>query len=260
MLRYAWLWLAGALALAANATSPSSPLPSSPPPSPLPDSLTLEYLLYYEDIEIGLVSKTLKKTDNGLYRHTMWTRPTGLARTLFKVQWREDGEFLLRGTEVQPQWFREIRSGDKRAYERRVDFDWSKNLLAFSDGRREPLPAGAQDQSSILYSLMASPVTPGQDRTVFVTNAKDIKPYKFIVVGRETLGTRLGSIETVVLKRLSTKQMVREELCKKEPDHDECTTDDFMVWLAPSRNNVPVKLRQRKGRQVMSAVLKHIGP
>ena len=93
---------------------------------PCPPHLELEYDLVRNGIGIGEVNRTLQRRADSSYVHTMWTRPTGLARLLTQIEWREEGEIIVQGTDVLPQRFSETRAGDKRAYEHRVTFDRAK--------------------------------------------------------------------------------------------------------------------------------------
>jgi hypothetical protein len=225
----------------------------------LPERLQLDYTFSYGNLEVGKVTKTLQREGN-LYRHTMWTRPTGFARAITSVEWYEEGQFELNGRELRPRRFMEDRKGDKRAYHRAVIFDWDRRLLRFADGRQSPLPADTQDQSSILYWFMLHPLPPTGGRLVPITNGKDVDPYTFVFRGTQALNTPFGTLDTIVIERLSHRQVQRERACAttevpRPADCDKKADDDFMVWLAPSKGNIPVKLRKRKNDQVLTLVL-----
>ena len=223
----------------------------------LPAPIELEYSFSYEGIEVGRASKKLQRIGENRYSHSMWMRPIGMARALTSVEWQEEGEFIVRGRDVLPQRYTEIRRGDKRAYERRAQFDWEKMLLSFNGNAGVPFTAGTQDQASIIYSLMINPLTQPGERNLLVTDGKDIDSYKLVYVGQETLKTPFGRIDTVVLKRLSQRQIEREEECRKERKTErDCPFDDFLVWIAPSKHNIAVKLQKRKKQQTLTLVLR----
>lgn len=251
LLRRASLLILALLALS------SLPLTAS---ATLPARLQLDYTFSYGTLQVGKVTKTLRREGN-LYRHTMWTRPTGFARALTSVEWYEEGVFELDGRELRPRSFLEDRKGDKRAYHRAVTFDWDKRLLRFADGRQSPLPVDTQDQSSILYWFMLHPLPPADGRLIPITNGKDIDPYTFVFRGTETLNTPFGTLDTIVIERLSQRQVRRERACAPGADGprpascNEKADDDFLVWLAPSKGNIPIKLRKRKNNQVLTLVL-----
>ena len=225
----------------------------------LPAQLNLEYSFSYEGIELGRASKQLRREADGRYRHSVWVRPTGMARALTSVSWHEDGEFEVRGKELRPLRYKEIRKGDKRAYEHEAVFDYGKKKLTFLNGDSVPLAPGTQDQGSIVYSMMLDPLTQPGRRDVMVTDGDEIEPYQLVYVGTETLRTPLGRIDTIVIKRLSARQMERERECRaKQRAEEDCPVDDFLVWIAPSKQYVAVKLQKRKKQQTMTLVLRAI--
>ena len=158
----------------------------------LPEKLELEYDLTRNGIGIGEVSRTLQHRADGSYVHTMWTRPTGLARLLTQTEWREEGEFIVQGTDVLPRRFSETRTGDKRAYEHRVTFDREKSLLLFGNAPSQPLPRDIQDQGSVIYALMLNPLAQAGERILPPTDGKDVEMYYFIYQGKESLSTPFG--------------------------------------------------------------------
>ncbi len=224
----------------------------------LPERLTLEYRLSRGNLDIGEVSRTLHRHADGSYVHTMWTRPTGMARLLTQTEWREEGEFIVRGKDVLPRRFSEIRSGDKRAYEHRVTFDWEKSRLVFGSAPSQPLPRDTQDQSSVIYALMLNPSAPTGERILPVTDGKDVETYHFIYQGKETLPTLFGPRETVTIRRVSQKQFEKEQRCRAQTQPNaECKEpDDFTLWLLPEKNYVPVRLERRRKDEITTMVLR----
>lgn len=225
----------------------------------LPAQLNLEYSFSYEGIELGRASKQLRREADGRYRHSVWVRPTGMARALTSVSWHEDGEFEVRGKDLRPLRFKETRKGDKRAYEHEAVFDYDKKKLKFLNGDSVPLVPGTQDQGSIVYSMMLDPLTQPGRRNVMVTDGHEVEPYQLVYVGTETLRTPVGRIDTIVIKRLSARQIERERECRtKQRAEEDCPIDDFLVWIAPSKQYVAVKLQKRKKQHTMTLVLRAI--
>ena len=84
-------------------------------------------------------------------------------------------------------------------------FDWNKKSLTLQyKGREEqrPLPADAQDKLSLQYSFMFSPVPGKVVIQLHETDGKRLEPVRY-AVGKETLDTPMGKLETIVL----TKQL-----------------------------------------------------
>lgn len=227
----------------------------------LPERLELDYDLTRNGIGIGEVSRTLQRRAGSNYVHTMRTRPTGLARLLTQTEWREEGEFIVQGTDVLPRRFSETRAGDKHAYEHRLLFDREKSRLVFGNARSQPLPRGAQDQGSAIYALMLNPLTQAGERILPLTDGKDIETYRFIYQGKESLPTPFGMHETVVIRRVSQKQFEHEQRCRTQakPDADCKEPDDFTLWLLPEKRYVPVKLERRRKDETTTMMLRKLG-
>ncbi|SCY53161.1 Protein of unknown function [Nitrosospira sp. Nl5] len=106
-------------------------------------------------------------------------------------------------------------------------FDWGKKLLILQHKRGEEqktLPANAQDKLSLLYSFILSPIS-DQVLNLHVTDGKQLEPVRY-TVGKETLDTPMGKLETVVL----TKQT--------ETDGER----DRKIWLAVDHHMLPVRI------------------
>ncbi|MDQ3186488.1 MAG: DUF3108 domain-containing protein [Pseudomonadota bacterium] len=106
-------------------------------------------------------------------------------------------------------------------------FDWSKKVLTLQHKHGEEqkaLPADVQDKLSLLYSFMFSPVS-GKVLNLYVTDGKRLEPVRY-AVGRETLDTPMGKLETIVL----TKQT--------ETDGER----DKKIWLAVDHHMLPVRI------------------
>ena len=106
-------------------------------------------------------------------------------------------------------------------------FDWDNKLLTLQHKRGEeqkPLPADAQDKLSLPYSFMFSPI-PGKVITLHETDGRRLEPVRY-TVGKETLDTPMGKLETIVL----TKQL------ENNGDRDK------KIWLAVDHHMLPVRI------------------
>lgn len=106
-------------------------------------------------------------------------------------------------------------------------FDWNKKLLTLQHKRGEEqkaLPANIQDRLSLHYSFMFSPV-PGKVIDLHVTDGRRLESVRY-AVGKETLDTPMGKLETIVL----TKQT--------ETDGER----DRKIWLAVDHHMLPVRI------------------
>src|SRR4030065_283051 len=95
---------------------------------------------------------------------------------------------------------------------------------------------------------MPTPLARAGERTLPLTDGKNIETYRFIYQGKELLPTPFGTHATVVIRRVSQKQLEREQHCRTQakPDADCKEPDDFTLWLAPAQGYAPVKLERRR--------------
>jgi hypothetical protein len=114
-------------------------------------------------------------------------------------------------------------------------FNRASKTLSFSAGKKTyPLKGGEQDRVSITWQLAAvaraagQKFKPGSEWQFFVAGRRDADPWTFKVVRREKIRTGLGEIDAVRVARIPPAD---------SPDQ---TLD---VWLAPSQEWYPVKLR-----------------
>jgi hypothetical protein len=132
-------------------------------------------------------------------------------------------------------------------------FDRDDKTLRFSESKETyPLKGGEQDRISITWQLAAvaraagARFRPGSEWPFFVAGRRDAETWTFTVGKREKVRTGLGDIEAVLV--------TREPL---EDDKDRT----LEIWLAPSHDWYPVKLRYTEGEkesieQTLSAVTK----
>jgi hypothetical protein len=114
-------------------------------------------------------------------------------------------------------------------------FDRAGKSISFTEGGLTyPLVGGEQDRTSVAWQLVATvraapdKFTPGSSWSFFVAGRHDAEPWTFKVVGKESIRTGLGQVETLHLVKLPP------------PDSKDQTLD---LWLAPAHEWYPVRLR-----------------
>jgi hypothetical protein len=116
-------------------------------------------------------------------------------------------------------------------------FDREDKTITFSDGdKRYPIRGGEQDRVSVSWQLVSiaraakDKFRPGSEWTFFVVGPRDADPWTFRVVGREKVqaGAAIGTVDAVHVLRAPP------------PGSKDQALD---IWLAPSREWYPVKLR-----------------
>jgi hypothetical protein len=223
----------------------------------LPDKLELTYQLHYGDILAGQTRKTLTRQPDGSYQHRTHSQPAGMAKVFTSAEWIEEGVFRVRTTQVQALSFLKYREGGTTPRRHSVAFDWTKKLARYGDGREEPLPANAHDESSMLYELMLNPPPPDKTtRSASINNGKRFILYRYQTLGREPLDTPLGRLATLKIKRL-----VEPSAACQGPGRDAgaCKPDsELTLWLAVERGNLPVKIRMQEGDREATLTLQAV--
>lgn len=211
----------------------------------LPAPLELRYVLRYAGMEVGHVAKTLAREADGTYLHRSQSVPEGALRLFTTVEWFEEGRFEIVQGAVRPLSFLEYRKGADKPHRHSATFDWKNLKIHYAGWPDVALPAGTQDQGSILYALMLKPPPAGSEQTVFVSTGKKLREYRYLEVGTETLKTVFGTVRTRIIERRPLAQ-----------DKDR---DVFRVWLATDRHNLPVRIRTEKRGQDTSLELESVG-
>ena len=203
------------------------PLPAAPPEEALPPlnrlprRITLDYRL-----SAGLASGQLMLlwvNEGDRYTITSVVSARGVARLAFSGQLVQTSRGRMTATGLQPEelW-------DQRANKRNQSrFDYAAHLIQ-TDGSKGPrtslLPAGTQDTQSLLFQIvLTAPPTADSEHALF--NGKEVRNYRYRVMGEETLDTPLGPQRTLRIIRLTGSGAER-----------------FEIWLAVDQHYLPVKL------------------
>lgn len=212
------------------------------PPASLPAPLQLTYSLHYGGLEVGRVVKTLKRTPAGNYEFRSHSKPLGVAKMFTSVQWFEEGEFEIHQGRVRPLSFLEYRVGADKPHRHSARFDWKALKINYAHGANLALPPNTQDQGSLLFAFMLHPPTAGGEQTIHVSSGKKLRVYRYAHAGSETLKTALGPLKASRIERPASGQ----------------DDEGFQIWLAPERNNIPVRITTQKRGQDTSLELESV--
>jgi hypothetical protein len=128
-----------------------------------------------------------------------------------------------------------VRSYDRRqrifgmSREQQAVFDWSRGTIKVSGRREGELPIDGQSFDPLSYQLaLRCNIAQGLEQTSYrVIRGAKLKTYHFRLHGAETIETRQGPLDTVVVERVR--------------DDEERST---RIWFAPSLNYLLVRLEQ----------------
>jgi len=212
------------------------PMVEAAEPAALPASLELTYTLHYGALTVGRVTKTLTRTADGNYQQRSRSQPLGAAKMFTSVEWLEEGQFEVVLGMVRPLSFLEYRVGADKPHRHSARFDWKTQQIFYENWPTIPLPPGTQDQGSILYALMLNPPVPGTPQAINISSGKKLSVYRYLQTGSDTLKTVLGSLKTIVIER---------------PPVDK-NGEEFRIWLATERSNLPVRIStQKRGQETV---------
>ena len=203
----------------------------------IPSRVDISYTITSGTLE-GEVNDTLEiKKDNGSRSYSIYSE--GRAKGLLALTQPDNVVRDSEGTITAKGVLRPARFSDQhgKRLPKVAIFDWSKKSLTLQyKGREEqrPLPADAQDRLSLPYSFMFSPV-PGKTIQLHETDGKRVELVRY-AVGKETLDTPMGKLETVVL----TKQLPKDE--SGDGNDDGNGGRDKKIWLAVDYHMLPVRI------------------
>jgi hypothetical protein len=193
-----------------------------------PHHLDLVYDLYRNGQKLGQVTDSFSRSGN---RYTLIseTRASGPLKMLWpgNIRLESTGEVTRQG--LHPTQFQHARS-DAPNKLATAHFDWKQRDIAYQykgeTWRVSGLRDGAQDQLSQLYQFMFAPSLPA-DYSVQVVSGRDLNDYRYARSNGGAIQTPLGALATQQYQRITQK-----------PDEKAIT-----VWIAPTRNNLPVQIR-----------------
>ena len=208
----------------------------------LPDSLDLEYEVSLGVAELGsLKAKLSRQADH--YEVTAETYAEGMASILLGGTVREICQFTVKDGVVIPRHYRIIREG-KDAFDRSVTFNWNERKVTFSSGADTVIYDGyIVDNCSVTFAFIAGGPTIFEERTLHIVGGKKVRRFENLDITDEQVTTPLGEFDTVRI----------EQVRFDKPDRK------LIIWLAPERNNLPVKIvDQRKSRPDTIMLLKSV--
>jgi hypothetical protein len=154
------------------------------------------------------------------------SKTVGIAAFFYKMDIRRESRGLITKHGLRPLHFEEDRT---RKPKRAADFDWDAKLIKLTDGAKVetvPLPENTFDQTSFAYAFAFRPPS-DEILPVYLTDGRKLSDYKYQIIGKEKLKTRLGDLETVHFKKIQEADDKR----------------GFEVWLAVEHHYLPVQIR-----------------
>jgi hypothetical protein len=204
----------------------------------VPARAEIHYKVFLGSMKIG-EGRDIFQHDGRTYSVVSESRTAGLAGVLYRLNIRRESRGRVTATGLRPDSFSETRNGKP---ERSAAFDWTRKEATLTDdgeSQTVALPDDTWDTTSFSYNFAFVPPDSG-DLDAHLTDGRRIRKYRYAILGRETLDTVLGPIETLHVKKV------------QGPDDKRA----FEVWLAVGQHNMPVRIRYtgRDGRSFDSVV------
>src|SRR5437660_2165366 len=186
-----------------------------------PERITLTYELKRNSLVVD-VSETLEHNGR-TYAITSEGRGRGILALFGVLKRTSRGRVTPQG--LRPDEFRDERPG---GWTVSAKFDWdTRSVTQEKNGKSETLkmPATAQDPLSLAYSFAFVPPK-GKEYDVTRADGRGLTPFRFTVVGTETLATPAGEMQALHIAKL------------RDGPEDKATD----IWFAAERDFLPVRV------------------
>jgi hypothetical protein len=212
--------------------------------SDIPD-FSANYLVELNGIQAGELKRSLSTEENGLRRFNSVSQAKGVFSFFKPDIIKETSLWKLDSDRVQPQHYRYHRSGGDKDKMLSMEFDWANKQVSIDD-KKHPwtldLETGVLDKLVYQISLMRD-LDRGIEQVDYrIADGGRLKTYKIRVLGKETITTPLGDIDTVKLTR----------------ERDDESERETTLWCAPALNYLPVKLEHVEDDTTFTALLRHL--
>jgi uncharacterized protein DUF3108 len=192
------------------------------------------YAWIWHGMTVAVSKLRLEKTAD-TWTYTSRSEPRGIGKLLPQ---RPRTRSVLRLTDagVEPLSYRgdDGTSSTKRSIDIRYDWEQHRVTGVYEETAVDlPLAPGLQDESSVQVALMVE-LMAGRPPTRFsLVDRNEVREYRYVREGEETLRTPLGDIATVIYRsqRANSPHVNR-------------------YWCAPDRGYIPVRVQQKRGDEV----------
>jgi len=192
-----------------------------------------EFKVTYQLKKIGLIAAetviTLDKKDHDTWVYQSSTETKGLV-SLFRSDKIIEKTILKRfPDEIKPILYNYIHEGSKKNRNQAITFDWkNKKAKTILKGHKNNISISddAIDNFSLQLRIM-NDLNDGKLQLAYnIINKGKLKSYKFEMLGKETIDTPLGELNTTKIKR-TRKNGKRTTI----------------MWLSPELHYLPVKIQ-----------------
>lgn len=200
----------------------------------VPPSFEARYELRKGPLTLGEARLRFERQGDGRYRYRMHTRPVGVTRLVYSAEVREVSEGRIVAGGFRPDRYRYERTGDDRAREAELRFNWGDGEVV-NDVADRPwrmgIPPDTLDRVVSPLQLMHDLAADGAEDplTYRIADGGELKTYRLEVEGRETVSVPAGRFEALRIVR-----------------HDTDSDRETRLWCAPELGYLAVQVEQHE--------------
>lgn len=214
------------------------PVRAETPPQPF----SVDYELRHNSLLLARMQRTLRAGEDGTYVYESRSTPAGFLSAILRDRVVETSVWRLDGGRPQPLQYEYHHTGGKEERHVELDFDWNHKVVVNTVNEQPwsmKIPAATQDKLLYQYTMMRDLPEGAKTLEYEVADGGELKTYRFELLGRETIKTALGHLETVKLQRISGKRRT-------------------VIWCAPQHGYMPVRVEQHRDRKVLTLTVSAI--
>lgn len=201
-----------------------------------PAEFSAKFAIEWKGITAGYSTFELTRTGANAFTYRSRQMARGIFRLAFPDAINQASNFSLVDGEVRPMSYHAAE--DERGADKTVDlkFDWqARRVSGVSQSKPVDLPLenGTQDGMSVQIELMRELSAGRSPKGFWLIDNDEIKEYKYVREGSETLDTPIGKLETV----------------RYRSEH-EGSPRVTRLWLAQSLGYLPVRAERSRGSSV----------
>ncbi|HET8700972.1 MAG TPA: DUF3108 domain-containing protein [Nitrococcus sp.] len=180
---------------------------------------------------LGETALQLQRPAPERYRYRLHTHAIGIAALFLTGETFEISEGRVTKSGFRPELYRYRRTGDARARDAELHFDWKRGQVVNDVGRhpwRMAITADTKDRLAGPLQLMYD-LEHGRTASVYhIADGGKLKTYTMHIEGRDTIRTPLGRFETV-------------RVIQRAQEDDSITR----IWCAPALHYLAVRIERR---------------
>lgn len=207
------------------------------PAARIPEEFVARFELTTQGAKIGEAEWTVERLNADTFVYQSRTVAAGVLSIVSDEEIVERSKWRLEDEKLKPLEYTYRRSGGRRDRNVAVTFDWD-NMLAENTASghtwRMPVPEGTLDKLSYVLVLMKDLASDEPSLNYLIADGGRLKTYELRIEGEEHIDSALGSMETVIVRRLRNDEQ-RETL----------------LWCAPRFGHLPVMIEHRDGDDIL---------